>query len=155
MADAAQLRKTLPSEVQETLTHHEAAGTTNTLRYRAATMQYYHRYLCRMDPWPEPMNRSHEASSGAVYREMWGPSEFFATGNLMNYDRTGRLREIATPTLYTCGRYDEATPEATAWYRSLTPAAEMLIFENSAHMPHLEETDAYLSTIRGFLDRAH
>jgi proline iminopeptidase len=153
MADAAQLRKTLPADVQETLARHEAAGTTDTLRYRGATMQYYHRYLCRMDPWPEPMNRSHEASSGAVYREMWGPSELYATGNLIEYDRTGRLREIALPTLYTCGRYDEATPEATAWYRSLTPAAEMLVFERSAHMPHLEETDAYLAALRAFLDQ--
>jgi proline iminopeptidase len=153
MADAAQLRKTLPADVQETLARHEAAGTTNTLRYRDAAMQYYHRYLCRMDPWPEPMNRSHEASSGAVYREMWGPSELYATGNLMNYDRTGRLCQLAVPTLYTCGRYDEATPEATAWYSSLTPGAEMLVFENSAHMPHLEETDAYLAALRGFLDR--
>jgi proline iminopeptidase len=105
-----------------------------------------------MDPWPEPMNRSHEASSGIVYREMWGPSELYATGNLMNYDRTGRLCEITVPALYTCGRYDEATPDATAWYRSLTPAAEMLIFENSAHMPHLEETNPYLAALRGFLE---
>jgi proline iminopeptidase len=153
MADAARLRKTLPADVQATLARHEAAGTTDTLRYRDATMQYYHRYLCRMDPWPEPMNRSHEASSGAVYREMWGPSELCATGNLIDYDRTGRLREIAVPTLYTCGRYDEATPEATAWYRSLTPAAEMLVFERSAHMPHLEESDAYLAALRAFLDQ--
>ena len=155
MEDAAQLRKTLPADVQETLANHEAAGTTNTLRYRAATMQYYHRYMCRMEPWPEPMNRSHEASSGVIYREMWGPSELCATGNLMDYDRTERLCEIAVPTLYTCGRYDEATPEATALYRSLMPAAEMLVFERSAHMPHLEETGAYLAELRGFLDRVN
>ena len=154
MEDATQLRKTLPADVQATLALHEAAGTTETLRYRDATMQYYRRYLCRMDPWPDPMNRSHEASSGAVYREMWGPSELYATGNLIDYDRTGRLSEIAVPTLYTCGRYDEATPEATAWYRSLTPAAELLVFERSAHMPHLEETDAYVAALRDFLNRA-
>jgi proline iminopeptidase len=153
MEDAAELRRTLPTDVQETLARHEAAGTTDTLRYRAATMQYYHRYMCLMDPWPEPMNRSHEASSGVVYREMWGPSELCATGNLMDYDRTGRLCEIAVPTLYTCGRYDEATPQATAWYRSLTPAAQMRVFENCAHMPHLEDTDAYLAALRSFLDR--
>jgi len=153
MSDAAQLRKTLPADVQETLARHEASGTTDTLRYRDATMQYYHRYLCRMDPWPEPMNRSHEASSGAVYREMWGPSELYATGNLIDYDRSDRLREIALPTLYTCGRYDEATPEATAWYRSLTPAAEMVLFEHSAHMPHLEETYTYLAALRAFLSQ--
>jgi proline iminopeptidase len=155
MADSSVLRKTMPTDVQETLSYHEAAGTTHTRAYRDATIEYYRRYLCRLDPWPEPMNRSHEASSGEVYREMWGPSEVCATGNLSDYDRTGRLGEISVSTLYTCGRYDEATPETTAWYRSLTPGAEMIIFERSAHMPHLEEEEAYLAALRDFLHRVN
>ena len=85
-------------------------------------MEYYRRYLCRMDPWPEAMDRSHEESSGEVYVEMWGPTEFHATGNLRDYDRTGRLHEISVPTLFTCGRYDEATPQTTASYQQLLPA---------------------------------
>src|SRR5262249_48888808 len=155
MADADIYRRTLHPDVQATLTLHETAGTTNTQRYREATMEYYRRYLCRLDPWPEPMDRAHETSSGEVYLAMWGPSEFFATGNLKHYDRTGRLHEIATPTLYTCGRYDEATPEATAWYQSLTPCSEIAIFEQSAHMPHLEETENYVATLRDYLHRVN
>src|SRR6266700_845695 len=107
-ADAGVYLATLPPAIQEVLARHEAAGTTE---YHDATLEYYRRYLCRMDPWPEAMNRSHEASSGEVYLEMWGPTEFHATGNLRDYDRTGRLHEIVVPTLFTCGRYDEATPE--------------------------------------------
>jgi proline iminopeptidase len=155
LEDAAVYRKTLPSGVQDTLARHEAAGTTSTGEYHEASKEYYRRYLCRMNPWPEPMNRSHEASSGEVYFEMWGPSEFYATGSLRDYDRTGRLREISVPTLYTCGRYDEATPEATAWYESLTARAELAVFEQSAHMPHLEETDSYLAALRDFLHRVN
>ena len=34
--------------------------------------------------------------------------------DLLTY-ATDRLREITVPTLFTVGRYDEATPEATAW----------------------------------------
>jgi proline iminopeptidase len=143
----------MPAQWQEAVAGHEAAGTTYSAQYRDAAKDYYHRYLCRLEPWPEPMERSHDASSGIVYREMWGPSEFFAIGNLRDYDRTARLGEIAARTLYTCGGYDEATPEATAWYCSLTPAAELAVFERSAHMPHLEETEAYLAVVRRFLHR--
>ena len=75
------------------------------------------------------------------------------TGNLLNYDCTAHLGTIDVPTLFTCGRYDEATPETTAWYRSLLPNSEMVIFEQSAHMPHLEETERYLQVIRDFLWR--
>jgi proline-specific peptidase len=155
IADADVYLAELPAEIREALARHEAAGTTNTKEYHEATMEYYRRYLCRMDPWPEPMNRSHEASSGEVYLEMWGPSEFYATGNLRDYDRTGRLHEIAVPTLYTCGRYDEAAPPTTAAYQRLTPGAELAVFEQSAHMPHLEETDLYLASVRDFLHRVN
>ena len=155
IADADKYRAALPADIQDLLSRHEAAGTTSTKAYREATMVYYRRHLCRMDPWPEPMNRSHEASSGEVYLEMWGPSEFYAIGNLRNYDRTGRLPEIAAPTLYTCGRYDEATPETTAAYQRLTPGAELAVFDRSAHMSHLEETEGYIATVRAFLHRVN
>ena len=57
------------------------------------------------------------------------------------------------PTLLTCGRYDEITPESTAWYQSLMAGSEMVVFERSAHMPHLEETELYLQVVRDFLRR--
>jgi proline iminopeptidase len=84
---------------------------------------------------------------------MWGPNEFRCTGNLKQYDRTGRIQEITIPMLFTCGRYDACTPTATAWYQSLIAGSEMVVFEQSAHMPHLEETDQYLKVLRDFLRR--
>jgi proline iminopeptidase len=57
------------------------------------------------------------------------------------------------PVLYVCGRYDGATPEATAWYRSRTPDAEMKVFEESSHVPHIEEPEPFLETVRTFLQR--
>ena len=52
------------------------------------------------------------------------------------------------------GRYDEATPETTAWYQSLVPGASLEIFEESAHMTMLEEPERYVQVIRDFLSRA-
>jgi proline iminopeptidase len=155
LADAGVYRATLPAATQEILARHEAGGATQTTAYRDATMEYYRRYLCRMDPWPEPMERSHEASSGEVYFEMWGPSEFHATGNLRDYDRTGDLHKISVPALYTCGAYDEAAPQTTAVYQRLTPGAKLAVFKQSAHMPHLEETESYLAIVREFLHRVN
>ncbi|MGH9661704.1 MAG: alpha/beta fold hydrolase, partial [Bryobacteraceae bacterium] len=108
-------------------------------------------HMCRLDPWPDAMNRSHEGASGAVYQTMWGPSEFYATGNLKDWDRSDRLGEIDVPVLITCGRYDEATPEASDWYRGLLPRAELEVFEHSAHMAHLEEPERFAGRIRRFL----
>jgi proline iminopeptidase len=154
LADAAVYRGQLPPEVKDALDRHEAAGTIDSEEYRAATDAYYARHVCRAFPPPKEMTRVMAAIGEAVYHHMWGPNEFNITGNtLITYDRTPRRPELTVPTLFTCGRYDEATPEATAWYRSLVPGAALAVFEESAHLPHLEERAAYSAVVREFLRR--
>jgi len=151
MSDADKLRATLPKEVLDTLAKHERAGTTQSEEYRTASEIYLQRYVCRLNPPPKELIDSRAGMGSEVYETMWGPSEFYATGNLKDYDRSDRLKEIGVPTLFTCGRYDEATPESTAWYQSLVPKSKLVVFENSAHMTMLEERDRYIETIRKFL----
>jgi pimeloyl-ACP methyl ester carboxylesterase len=62
-----------------------------------------------------------------------------------------RLSAIHAPTLVTCGRFDEATPEHMEMLASGIAGAELTIFEASSHTAFLEETDAYLSRVRAFL----
>ena len=153
-ADARTFVQAMPEDVRATIVAHEAAGTTDSPEYLAAIDAYYRRHVCRMDPWPDPMTSALATMSRDVYQTMWGPSEFCATGSLRDYDRTDRLGELDMPALFTCGRFDEATPEATAWYASLVPGARIVIFEDSSHVAHLEEETAYLDALRAFLRQA-
>ena len=130
------------------------AGTIQSEEYLAAELEVYRRYLCRIDPFPEPMQRAVENVGLSVYYTMWGPTEFLCTGNLRDYDRTADLSGIPIPTLFTCGAYDEATPESTRFYQSKISGADLVIFEESAHMPHLKETEGYLLVLREFLRRS-
>ncbi len=52
------LRAQLPQDVQDTLSRHEQAGTTDSPEYVAATNVFYERHLCRVVPFPEPVQRS-------------------------------------------------------------------------------------------------
>jgi proline iminopeptidase len=153
MRDAARYRRKLPEAMQATLARHEKAGNMACLEYLGATLAFYKRHVCRLDPWPEPLHRTLRSFGTEVYSTMWGPNEFVATGTLKSYDRTSRLREISVPTLFLCGRYDEATPESTAFYARRIRGAATVVFEKSAHMPHLEETAKYLRVVRDFLRR--
>ncbi len=152
LEDVTVYRKQLPNEIQEVLDKHEAAGTTDSEEYQEAVMVFYKRHLCRLDPWPEALELTMAGAGLEVYHTMWGPSEFFITGNLVTFDHTSRLHEITLPTHFTCGRLDEATPETTAWYQSLIQGADLTIFEQSSHMPHLEETERYLHVVQQFLN---
>jgi L-proline amide hydrolase len=112
IAEIDRLRAELPSEVQATLRHHEAAGSTEDPAYQEGMMVFYQRHVCRLDPWPDALNRSFEKlmRNPEVYSTMWGASEFHVTGTLKDWDLENRLGEIRVPTLILAGRHDEATP---------------------------------------------
>jgi proline-specific peptidase len=151
LAEADRLRKELPQEVQETLRHHEEAGTTDEVAYEEAMQVYDKRHLCRLDPWPEPLMRT--SANPEVYHTMWGPSEFDVTGTLKVWNIRDRLGEIQLPTLVTSGRYDAATPAiAETVHRSIT-GSEWVMFERSSHMAHLEEEHKYLRVVEDFMRR--
>ena len=151
LEDTNQLKSELPADVQAAIDRHEEAGTTDSEEYQAASMEFYRRHLCRTDPWPVELEEAFDNFGWVVYNTMWGPSEFHATGSLADFDVTDRLAEIAVPTLFTAGRYDEATPETTAWFQSLLPGSSIEIFEDSAHMTMLDEPERYNQVLRDFL----
>jgi L-proline amide hydrolase len=152
VAEANRLREDLPPEVQETLTRHEEAGTTDDPAYEQAVRVYYDRHLCRV-PWPDCVERSFAQmdEDPTVYHTMNGPSEFHCIGSLKTWDITDRLHEIATPTLLISGRYDEATPHIVEQIHTRIPGAQWELFEESSHMPHVEEPEAFLERVETFL----
>lgn len=152
--DMERLKAELPESVQRVITRCEAEGSTTSGAYGAAAMAFYRRHICRQPEWPEPLVRSQENWGWNVYHTMWGPAEFTPTGNLAGYEREDRLADLQCPVLYLCGRYDEITPESTSVYHQLTSASEFVIFENSAHVQHLEEPERYHTIVRNFLARA-
>jgi L-proline amide hydrolase len=84
---------------------------------------------------------------------MNGPSEFHVIGSLKTWDITERLPEISVPTLLLSGRHDEATPMIVETIQRRIPGSEWVIFEESSHMPHVEETERYLQVFSKFLTR--
>ncbi|MFD1851476.1 proline iminopeptidase-family hydrolase [Oceanobacillus bengalensis] len=149
--DQKRNREQLPIDVQITLNTCERFGTTDSEEYKKATEVFNKYFVCRLDPKPTILKEGAKYKNPEVYNIMWGPSEFHVTGNLKDFDCTEQLKDITVPTLYTCGRYDEATPKSTVFFSSLTPNSTLHIFENSAHTPYLEETEEYINVVKDFL----
>ncbi|WP_080846220.1 proline iminopeptidase-family hydrolase [Cytobacillus gottheilii] len=149
--DQERNRKLLPEDVQAVLKECEENGTTDSEAYKKATAEFNKMFVCRLDPMPAFLKEGAKYRSPEVYNIMWGPSEFHVTGNLKSFDCTQQLKEIEIPSLYTCGRYDEATPESTQSFSELTPHSAFHVFEESAHMPYIEEPEQYVNVISEFL----
>ncbi|NEW07650.1 proline iminopeptidase-family hydrolase [Paenibacillus sp. SYP-B3998] len=152
--DADHFLANLPEEVQLTISRNEKQKTTDSDEYQEAMKEYYKRHVCRLDPLPSVVMESRAKANKEVYMTMWGPSEFSPTGNLKTFDRTSQLHEIKQPSLFVCGRYDEAAPESTQYYQSLVQDSEFHVFENSSHLSYLEETKPFLIIVQDFLRKA-
>ena len=155
IAEANRLRAQLPDEVQATLKKHEEAGTTDDPAYAAATEVYYRRHLCRLDPWPDCFQRTLDqlVQDPEVYNTMWGPSEFYCSGRLRDWDIEARLGEIHTPTLILSGEYDESTAAINQVLHQGIEGSGWVVFEGCSHTPHLEATEKVLQTLTNFLSR--
>lgn len=153
LADQQNYLAGLPEEIQTVVRQAEAMKEFDSPAYQEAMRVFYSKHVCRLNPWPEAMNRTIEKMGVPVYQSMCGPSEFTMTGSLKNTELVNRLKEIKVPVLFTCGRYDEATPETTAIYQQALPGSEMVVIEDASHEHHLEKPQEYLELVRNFLRR--
>ena len=85
---------------------------------------------------------------------MNGPSEFHVIGSLKSWNIIDQVGRINAPTLLISGRYDEATPAVVQPFADGIKNARWEIFENSSHMPHVEEQERCLQVIGDFPRRA-
>jgi L-proline amide hydrolase len=144
-----------PPDVVATIRAGERSGETSTPEFEAAAMEFYKRHVCRLDPWPEEVERSFAAmeSDPTVYATMNGPTEFTVVGTIAGFDITDRLAEIDVPVLLVSGEHDEVRPDVVGSMRERLRDGEWVLFEDASHMPHLEEPDRFLEVVSAFLGR--
>ncbi|MBI2421035.1 MAG: proline iminopeptidase-family hydrolase, partial [Candidatus Levybacteria bacterium] len=119
--DARRLIKRLPKNIQEALEKDE----TKSKEYKEASDEYYYQFVFRLKQYPVAVIKSNNKMSWEIYNYMWGAKEFKITASLKNFDLSEKLSEIKVPSLFLCGRFDEATPESTEYFKSLIPNAKM------------------------------
>jgi L-proline amide hydrolase len=151
--EANRLREDLPPEIQQTLLQHEAAATTDSEEYQTAIQVFYDRHVCRVVPNPDYVQRSLSQILNQVYLTMNGPSEFHVVGTLKDWDITPRLGGITVPTLVISGAYDEATPLIARTVHEAIPGSEWVVFEESSHMPHVEEPERFQQVVGDWMKR--
>jgi L-proline amide hydrolase len=152
VSEANRLRGLLPREVQDTLTRHEAAGTTDSAEYEQAVMRFYERHLCRI-PFPDGLQRTFAqlVEDPTVYHTMNGPSEFHVIGTLRGWDITSRLHDVRVPVLVISGEYDEATPNVVRPLVDALPDVRWELIEDASHSTHLEQPERFLELVETFL----
>jgi proline iminopeptidase len=146
----------LPAAARIVIERHRAAGDYDSPEYeKVLTAQIYNRHFCRLDPWPEPVQRSMRTLNAKVYNTMQGPDEFNIIGNFKHWDIWNRLHEIEVPTLLIAARHDEMSPEQIGQMGRLIPRSRVVVCERGSHMAMYDDQRAYFQALLPFLHDAH
>lgn len=147
-----QLRAALPPEVIKILDKYEAAGDYENPEYQQAMFGYvYARHLCRLDPLPEPVERTFKHFFQPVYQTMQGPNEFVITGTFKNWDRWADLPKIKTPALVIAAKYDEMNPADLKRMSEMMPNARYALCPNGSHMCMWDDQQNYFRNLLKFI----
>ena len=143
----------LPPKIAQTLRTHEAAGTTDDPAYQAARRIFDLHFVCRIDPWPDFLQRAIARANFTIGAAMDERDDRHAPGGYKHWDITAHLGEIRIPTLVLGGRHDGLVGGQDEVLRDSIPGAEWVRFGASAHYAHAEEPERFLAVLDEFLTR--
>jgi proline iminopeptidase len=126
-------------------------GATSSPAYLTALQAYYAKHIYGSEEIPESIRRAEVESDAQTYNTVWGANELVVNGLVREYSLSPRLPDLSAPTLFMCGRFDEATPEAHEYFASLVPGARLHVFEHSAHHPFATEPEESIRVVGDFL----
>ncbi|QLL06840.1 proline iminopeptidase-family hydrolase [Mycobacterium vicinigordonae] len=150
-ANAIRLKAGLDRATRDAIDRHETAGATDSAEYRAAIATWNETHLCRRKPWPDDLYRAFQNMGAEIFDTMFGPSVFRIVGTMRDWDVVDRLGEITAPTLLLAARFDEFSPEHMREMHRRIHGSRFEFFENSAHLPFIEEPELFDTVVRDFL----
>ncbi|MFP6689024.1 MAG: proline iminopeptidase-family hydrolase, partial [Alphaproteobacteria bacterium] len=153
VCELKRLRQALGPETEAMMQRHEAEDTLDHPEYQGAITLLNYRHVCRLDIWPDAVNRSLSDWNMGPYNAIQGPNEFCYTGSIKDWNRIADLPLIRQPALVLCGMHDELTPACSQKMHDALPNSEIKVFKNSSHLPMWEEPSEYFSTLLIFLEK--
>lgn len=146
------LAKQMDPAVLEEIKSLEAKGEfQNPLYMELLVPNFYQKHICRIEEWPDPVNRTFARLNQEIYVIMQGPSEFGISGRLENWDRKADLKSISVPTLVIGAKHDTMDPAHMQWMSEQVQNGSYLYCPNGSHMCMYDDQDTYLKGLIKFI----
>jgi proline iminopeptidase len=146
------LAKQMDPKVLDAIRAIEAKGDYGNPKYmELLTPYFYHQHVCRLQDWPEPLNRMFKHLNPAIYVCMQGPSEFGVAGRLVNWSRAADLPRITVPTLVIGAMHDTMDPEHMKWMATQVKNGRSLICPSGSHCAMWDDQEVYFKGLIGFI----
>ena len=146
------LSKQMNPKVLDTIRMIEAKGDFANPKYMQLLLpNFYNEHLCRLNPWPEALERAFPHLNNEIYTMMQGPSEFGVSGRLANWDRSKDLPKIKVPTLTIGGQHDTMDPEYMKWMATQVQQGRSLICPDGSHCAMWDDQAHYFPGLISFI----
>ena len=146
------LAKQMKPEVVKEVKDLETKGQYTSPRYMELLLpNFYQEHLCRLQEWPDAVNRSFKHLNHEIYTMMQGPSEFGISGRLANWDRSADLPKIKIPTLTIGGNHDTMDPEHMKWMSTQVQQGRFLLCPNGSHLSMWDDQKTYMDGVIKFI----
>ncbi|PZU47980.1 MAG: peptidase S33 [Sphingomonas sp.] len=154
LADAEVWIAGMPADKQAAIAEARRTGNYEADSFMAADLYYARQHLSR-----ERLSPLHLACQGRndplfnldLYMHMWGPSEFVVTGTLGDYDGEHLLPQVAVPTLFIGGEFDEARPSTLKDYARRVPDGRYRMIAGSGHWVENDRPAEHQQALRDWL----
>jgi len=120
--------------------------------YKKAIKKFYKNHVGKRskDVYPFKTKRFPKTNK-EIYEKMWGKSELFGTGTLLNWNVEDKLHTIDVPTLILSGALDESTPKMNELMNKEIKNSKWVLLKKSHHIGYAEEADLVVETIKKFI----
>jgi proline iminopeptidase len=148
------LAKQMKPEILAEIRALEANKDFDNPRYMELLVpNYYKEHICRLEEWPDGLNRAFNHVNGDIYTLVQGPSEFGIGGRLTHWDIKDRLKEITKPTLMIGGKYDTMDPDAMEEQSNLVQNGHFLLCPNGSHLSMWDDQEVYMNGVIDFIKK--
>ncbi|CAF3265353.1 unnamed protein product [Rotaria socialis] len=148
------LAKQMDPDILASIREIESKNDYNNPKYVELLMpNFYMKHLCRLDPWPDVLNRAVQHFNSEIYRLMQGSSEFGVSGRIKDWTRKDDLSKITVPTLMIGAIYDTMDLEHVKWMATQVQNGSNLICPNGSHCCMWDDQQYYFSGLIKFLQR--
>ena len=150
-ADADTLISTLPDSIQMAIKTGEKNKDFESPAYKNANEVFAKNFGLRKTRLISELDTVPAKGNSFIYNYMWGPTEFTATGTLLNYDRVSSLKSITIPTLFITGEFDEARPATVKRFQSLVSNSKFVVIAGAGHGTMHDNRSENINAISNFL----
>ena len=152
IADANELLEELPVAAQAVVAAAIESGDFASSEFKAVNDLFMKNFGTRTAH--ELVNRDackkKPSGDSGLYEYMWGPTEFVATGTLIDYNRIDRLPELDLPVLFVTGQYDEARPETVKYFQGLVKGSKIEVLPDAGHAVYVDQQALFNATLNEF-----